>query len=439
MAVLCTSLSVTAGRLPASAYTRQDSIFPLTVGDTVPNLQLGNKRLSDYENQLVILDFWATWCSPCIAMLPKMDSLQRAFAGKLQVVAVTYQPDSVATPFLERLEKQRGLRYDYPALAGDTLLNRFFPHTTIPHYVWIAVDRFGKPVVRAITDPDVVNAANVERILSRSDTELATKATVPDYPYDRYTPLFNPRPTAGPQGPMIMHTVFTPYKPGLGSGYHQTLVGVRDTLPYRRITFRNLYMVRMYQLVADDFQPLGWNRTILKVKEPDKLIRWARGQEYTDWLSEHGYCYELILPNHMASQATSIVRQQLDAYFTDYRVALEDSTHDCLVLHRTSDRELFRSKGGTPALELGFTGFTISNRPGGLRLFANALGLKHLAHLDTPIVDETAYSGAVDLAIDAPLDDVEAINRELARYDLALTVQPRTIKVLMVYDREVQP
>ena len=68
----------------------------LRVGDSFPDIPLGkvlnnktNKvRFSDFNNKLVILDFWNTHCSSCIAAFPKMEELQRHFGNKIQIILV---------------------------------------------------------------------------------------------------------------------------------------------------------------------------------------------------------------------------------------------------------------------------------------------------------------------------------------------------------------
>lgn len=39
-------------------------------------------KLSDYEGKIVLLDFWATWCPPCVASIPHEKRMVDKFAGK---------------------------------------------------------------------------------------------------------------------------------------------------------------------------------------------------------------------------------------------------------------------------------------------------------------------------------------------------------------------
>ena len=86
---LATGLSdgVEDEKLPGDARTFADAEADLirsirhgTVGSKVPDLVGGRldgapERLSDYRGRVVLLDFWATWCAPCVAALPQKRQL----------------------------------------------------------------------------------------------------------------------------------------------------------------------------------------------------------------------------------------------------------------------------------------------------------------------------------------------------------------------------
>ena len=101
-----------------SAFGQQSvpsSPVGLTVGEKVPQLIVHNLtnysndsvRLTDFNDKLLILDFWATWCSSCVAAFPKNELLKRTFKGKLEVIGVTDERSAVVSLFLNKKSKKR--------------------------------------------------------------------------------------------------------------------------------------------------------------------------------------------------------------------------------------------------------------------------------------------------------------------------------------------
>ena len=73
-----TPISQTAAGAEQEAFrSKQRSPLPDVVGKRLDGVE---ERLSDYRGRIVLLDFWATWCGPCVAALPKL----RTLAAKLQ-------------------------------------------------------------------------------------------------------------------------------------------------------------------------------------------------------------------------------------------------------------------------------------------------------------------------------------------------------------------
>ena len=53
-----------------------------------------NKKLSDYKGKVVLLNFWATWCPPCIREMPSMERLhQQVDAKEFKVIAINQMED----------------------------------------------------------------------------------------------------------------------------------------------------------------------------------------------------------------------------------------------------------------------------------------------------------------------------------------------------------
>lgn len=71
----------------------------INIEQTAPEIELEaifNKEdnkiptLSSLKNEIIILDFWATWCAPCIASFPEHDKLQKKYKDKgVQFIAIT--------------------------------------------------------------------------------------------------------------------------------------------------------------------------------------------------------------------------------------------------------------------------------------------------------------------------------------------------------------
>ena len=69
----------------------------------------GAVSLNDFRGQVVLVNFWATWCAPCVKEMPSLERLHLALAGEgFAVLAVSQDRggSSVVTPFLDRLKLQ---------------------------------------------------------------------------------------------------------------------------------------------------------------------------------------------------------------------------------------------------------------------------------------------------------------------------------------------
>ena len=82
------------GCMPSTGCNRGD--HPQQIAETAPDFTVHNGpqtiRLSQFRGKVVVLNFWATWCAPCIDELPSLQELQKA-RPDIQVLAVSIDDD----------------------------------------------------------------------------------------------------------------------------------------------------------------------------------------------------------------------------------------------------------------------------------------------------------------------------------------------------------
>jgi len=140
------------GKLPESFWTQEHMIY--AKGKTT------RQSLSAYKNQLLILDFWATWCSSCTHKFKYIDSLQKEYEGQAVVLLVDAKstrdtPEKIALT-MKRFNNQ------LITVVADTTLSKYFKHTTVPHYIWIAGGYF-----LAASGSEFMHKSNLNSILDR--------------------------------------------------------------------------------------------------------------------------------------------------------------------------------------------------------------------------------------------------------------------------------
>ncbi|MFU8877681.1 MAG: TlpA family protein disulfide reductase, partial [Wenzhouxiangellaceae bacterium] len=69
-------------------------------------------RASDFDGAPLLVNFWATWCQPCIREMPMLDTLHASAPQGLRVIGIAIDEARLVGPFVERL----GI--DYPILIG---------------------------------------------------------------------------------------------------------------------------------------------------------------------------------------------------------------------------------------------------------------------------------------------------------------------------------
>lgn len=83
--------SIDLGTLPLDMYSA------LSIGAVVPDftfatLDGGEQRLAEFRGKYVLLDFWATWCGPCLEEMPNMKAVHERYGAdpRLQIIGISF-------------------------------------------------------------------------------------------------------------------------------------------------------------------------------------------------------------------------------------------------------------------------------------------------------------------------------------------------------------
>jgi thiol-disulfide isomerase/thioredoxin len=117
-------LAITAGFL-LRGHLSKSSVPPVSadvaskgaeaiLSATLPDLEGKNQSISQWRDQVMVVNFWASWCEPCRAEIPEFIELQNKFRDRRLVfigIAID-QPERAAA-----FSKDIGI--NYPVLVGD--------------------------------------------------------------------------------------------------------------------------------------------------------------------------------------------------------------------------------------------------------------------------------------------------------------------------------
>lgn len=398
------------------------NIKPLSIGDTVPDITLNHlinyktptARLSDFKGRLLVLDFWATWCTACINTFPHNYELQQHYGDKIQILNVGFQPENKIKPFLADLEKRKGRQYHITTVTDDTILKQLFPHTFIPHLVWIDTNR----IVRAITAADKLSLRNINKILDGKTADFQQKKDM-----SLNKPSFLP--------PVILDSPFNmehysilvkgSIYDGAGVGQYYFTQG-KNTYGcnYTNYSLENICYLLGNKIWHDKNEDNFFNRKryIIKIKDTGLL------QQFKNDIWQ----YSFFIPQNRADSFFFKALAEIDRY-TGYIVQQEKRTMTCLVLAKDGGPAKFATRGGKAKDNLfQLDSCRISNLP--ISIFIHeiddATGITNL-----PVIDETGYHGNVDIALHKPYT-VISIAGQLHSYGLTLIPAQRAIEILTV-------
>ncbi|SJN44607.1 Thioredoxin [Sphingobacterium faecium PCAi_F2.5] len=358
----------------------QDSILNL-------NLKVANYdrkttiSLDDYQDKLVILDYWASWCSSCINTFPKIDSLQREFKDSLHVIFVDVEmrddEDKISSVFkrVDKYEKSL-LMGNIPSVYGNKFFAELFDVKSLPHYIWI---RSGNVV--ASTGSEEVTRTNIENILKCKDTTIG----LAENGISEELPAGRPNQDNLEDSTIRFRSTIKGYEKD--SKQNRNNKHMTDG-KIDMISKNNRSILELYSF-AYGYKGKT-NQVLLEVNNPRLLLL---DNNSSDEKMKKLFSYELILPPTTQDSILEIMKTDLVRYF-GYTAKLQNRRVKSLVISIGDLSKLPMTKGGK----------TSSSIDSQYALESNIINkpVSYIVEIlnrlsEIPVVNETKFSGNVDL------------------------------------------
>ncbi len=405
-------------------YTKaQTPVQPLNEGMPVPDSLIRNVlhhskqtlRLSDYRGKLVILDFWGTFCAPCIRMKPVMDSLQKVFAGQLQFISVTSQSSKVITDFLSRKKRMEHWDFDMPEVVEDKLLAGLFPHRTVPHYIWI--DQRG--VYRAATSIYLLTADKIREFLQQGQLrDYEAKKDI-----DVKQPLF--LSDIAPQKKMRYFSIF--FKGHLettNSGMH-----MRNTPETVGLTGTNLSLTSLcYRAGKLNVPDFSLKHLRYQLKDSSLIHPGLPKAELQQWLLDNEITFDIILPKKDSAQLKTALLALIN-HSSGFHMQVVSQSIPYLELIRKNPAQPLQSKGGDYLNTLtSRSGKQVHNAP-----LSHVIAYLNNEPTGYPLIkDQTGLRANVDLQLPEDIADLAQLKAVLNRQGFKLIEHTGQVTLLQV-------
>ena len=440
-------------------------IRPVQVGGKVANQPLKlwygdssvETSIHDFKGKLLLLDFWATGCSSCVASLPDMLELQHKYGDKIRIIEVTPGPwenDKTLKAFWKKMEGRLpksvfNAARELPFVKADTIIHQLFPHDGNGYVVWIDSNGIYRGMGTMIT----LTAANIEAVLNGTPSNVGVEYCQ-SFP-DRTDPLVWAGISASASFSLFTNRLAQ-------DGLFGQTIRIKDPVSgdVTGLSLTNQSIAQMYKLaysgryrftapassLMNDDQLLPE----MKNKEPF-LAPGIRDNGFVNWSLKNLYCYGVKITDTSNGNVYDRLIRDLDNRF-GYQSAIQYRKIRCLVLRRTGPARELITKGGTASFVLQYHGndsiaqMTSVNGPFYMIQSDIEGAVAHnpnFKNFPTPaphIVNETGYDSFDELDYSLPnwwdfkQVTLEQLQKGLRKIGLDLVIAERSVPVLVIKD-----
>jgi thiol-disulfide isomerase/thioredoxin len=397
-APMAQSPATTTGAQPALAQDEANAAEPvLRVGRPAPSLNLKTllqapadapTTLDQLKGKAVVLEFWGTWCAPCIAAFPHLNELVKDNRGEPVVfIAITDEPADRVAAFLEKKSLATWVGIDDRGATTMGYGIRSWPTTVL-------IDPDG--VVRGVTTPDGVTAAMLKDLANCRPLKLREE----DLPRLR---------TDKGGGIDLGQADFLVYLGPPNTLFGNPMVGPNESRTPRcsaRVLLQSCYR-------EEAGGPFKSPRVVFECDIPDK-----------------DFSYAVRVPKGSGLSQFGLLRQALESSLgSRTRGDREHRDQDVLVLKHAGPAAPAKA-GGNAAL-----GARVMYPPNAI--WAEGATLNYLcqwieSETKKPVLDETGLAGEYDWRMKVKSFNLDDLNATLKEIGLALTTERRKVPYIVV-------
>jgi uncharacterized protein (TIGR03435 family) len=344
-----------------------------------------------------ILNFWGTWCSPCIPEMDALAKLQKANEGKIRVIAISNEP-------VERLKKYLIKKPSPLWLASDT---SFFLYKVFGFsYVGQSAIINSRHQVVALVKTDSVNQRLINNLMSGKSIKSSAEV--------KEAPVNNSKDTFGVDSTIAESFTIRGYMKGQQSmGRHYLHA------PYegRRVSYINVCADVLYKEAFD-------------IASSKQIVYEIDEKAVCDFDNKNAlYCFDLLVKPEDKDSLYHIMQKKL-LQSLSIKARITEKIIPVYVLRANPGQKLAFPVSTQNKSMISFSGEGYNGTSVSLANFAK----DYLSNeLDRPVVDETELKEKYDIKTTVDLRTQEGVIQSVNKLGLILDKAERKMKVLVFY------
>lgn len=295
----------------------------LQIGDGFPNITFkkvinysaDSLKLEDYRGKPLIIDFWNTRCVACFELFPKIDSLQKVFDDKIQIILVNSETKENTELFFRKHTKI--FKPHLPMVTEGQGYFDLFPVDGYPYSVWID----GNGIVRyysgayGITDNNLKDFLMGNSLQVRNPTLIKYGSSIDKSKFEYFSSIAHCSDSIN-----IGNTEAIKIKNGTAVSISSNCSSIADLYLKAYNSYDKFNFKKEYSYILD-------------VQDKDQYEYPANYDSLDNWVNKNAYSYELVIPIEKAGTAYHIMQQDLARYF-DLEAVIEKRRINSLVLKK---------------------------------------------------------------------------------------------------------